>query len=116
GSYGSETSLEKLKLGMKERIHYFINFSHQNGIAAEAYTAFDSDPVQELVKLSDEIAEKYLNCVFFSASLISKQYNWFHRRLHSDIPVTLQHHLHLKGRQMVILPVKLERDPPTEIA
>jgi amino acid transporter len=112
GSYGSEASLKKLKLNMKKRMQYFIDFSNQRGFAATSYIAYDSDPVNELVKLSDEVSEKYPHAIFFSALLISKQHNWFYRKLHSDIPNTLQHHLHLQGKQMVILPVKLERNVP----
>jgi hypothetical protein len=62
-----------------------------------------------LSELAQKASEEFPNTVFFSASLISKQDNWFHRKLHSDVPALLQRNLHLLGLQMVILPVKLER-------
>jgi amino acid transporter len=112
GSYDSETSLKKLQSNMKKRMQYFVDFSHQKEFAAESYIAYDSDPAGTLMKLSDKISEEYPNAIFFSALLIFSQHNWFYRKLHSDIPATLQHHLHLQGRQMVILPVRLEREMP----
>ncbi len=109
GSYGSDAALKKMRIEIDKRMQYFVTFSQQHNLAATSYVAYDSDPVQALVNLAGKVSEEYSNCVFFSASLISKQDNWFHRRLHSDIPLILQRHLNLKGLQMVILPVKLER-------
>ncbi len=109
GSYGSESALKELQEKMELRLQYFIDFSHQHGFAAESFATYNSDPIDALVKLADEVSQKFSNCVFFAASLISKQDNWFHRRLHGDVPVILQRQLNLKGLQMVILPVKLER-------
>lgn len=109
GSYGSALSLKKMQATLKKRLRYFIDFSHEHGLAATTKMGYGSDPIEELEKLAEEVQAEFSNTVFFSASLISKQDNWFYRKLHSDIPVILQHHLHLKGLQMVIVPVKLER-------
>ncbi len=109
GSYGSEMALETMQQQIQERLHYFIEFSHQHGLAAGSYVSYGNDPVKALVELAEKVHDQYANSVFFAASLISKQDNWFHRRLHGDIPVILQRQLNLKGLQMVILPVKLER-------
>jgi amino acid transporter len=109
GSYGSDLSLEKMQTKLEKRLQYFIDFSHEHGFAATSKLSYGSDPIQQLTDLSEEVGEKFSNTVFFSASLISKKDNWFHRKLHSDIPVLLQRYLHLKGLQMVIVPVRLER-------
>ena len=109
GSYGSEVALEKMQEKIALQLQYFIDFSHQHGFAATSFVRYNNDPVEALVDLAEHVSDKFHNCVFFAASLISKQDNWFHRKLHSDIPAILQRHLHLKGLQMVILPVKLER-------
>lgn len=108
-SYGSEAALHSMQKKLEARLKYFTEFSHQHGFAATALVAYGNDPVKSLMELAEKVSAEYSNCVFFSASLISKQDNWFHRRLHSDVPVTLQRYLSMKGLQMVILPVKLER-------
>ncbi|MFT3741201.1 MAG: APC family permease [Gammaproteobacteria bacterium] len=109
GSYGSEKTLEEMQQEYEKRLQYFIDFSNQNGIPAKSYVAYDSDPIKTLVKLAQEVATEFSNAVFFAASLISKQDSWFHRKLHGDAPAILQRQLNLKGLQMLILPVKLER-------
>lgn len=109
GSYGSESSLEKMRGKLEKRLQYFIDFSHEHGFAAASKVSYGNDPVKQLGDLAERVSEDFPNTVFFSATLISKQDNWFHRKLHSDVPALLQRNLHLKGLQMVILPVKLER-------
>jgi hypothetical protein len=109
GSYGSDEALKEMQEKMHDRLQYFIDFCHEHGFAATSFATYNSDPVEALVKLADEVTQQFPNCVFFAASLISKQDNWFHRKLHGDIPVILQRQLNMKGLQMVILPVKLER-------
>jgi hypothetical protein len=110
GSYGSEQSLESMQSSIEKRLQYFINFSQEHGFAADYKVVYGNDPVEELSQLAEQVSAVYKNTVFFSASLVSKQDNWFHRRLHSDVPVLLQRSLHLQGLQMVILPVRLERE------
>jgi amino acid transporter len=109
GSYGSDDALETMQIKIEDKLRYFIQFSHNHGFAATSFSAYGNDPVKKLVELAEDIYGQFSNCVFFAASFISKQDNWFNRRLHSDTAVTLQRYLHLKGLQMVILPVRLER-------
>lgn len=109
GSYGSDKSLAKMQKNIEKRLKYFVDFSHEHGFAADSRVVYGNDPVEGLTGLAVEVSEEYTNTVFFSASLVSTQDNWFHRKLHSDVPVLLQRSLQLKGLQMVILPVRLER-------
>lgn len=109
GSYGSEIALSKMKHKIEQQLDYFVKFSHEHSFAALGLAEYGNDPVKILVDLAEKVSHEYLNCVFFASSLVSKQDNWFNRRLHSDTAMTLQRYLHLRGLQMVILPVKLER-------
>ncbi len=109
GSYGSDKALERLREQIQARMKYFIEFSHEHGFAATSVVDYSNDLVSGIVKLAEQVSQQYSNCVFFAASLISKKDNWFHRRLHGDISINLQRHLNLRGLQLVVMPVKLER-------
>lgn len=110
GSYGSDKALKKMQESIEERMKYFIQFSQEHGFAATSFIGYDNDPVKGLTELAEVVIEQFPNAVFFADTVISKQDNWFHRQLHSDVPTALQHNLHLKGLQMIILPVKLDRN------
>ncbi|RDI43756.1 APC family permease [Aquicella lusitana] len=106
-SFAGQSELEKMRNQVNENLQYFIDYCNQYGIAAEGYAAFGTDTVEELVKLAEEISQKYSNCIFFSSKLIFEKDNWLMRLLHNETPLTLQRNLHLQGKELVILPMKI---------
>jgi hypothetical protein len=65
-------------------------------------------PVDELLKLVEQVTRDFPNCVFFASKLIFVHDNFFTRWLHNQTALALQQKLHLRGIQMVILPMKVE--------
>ncbi len=106
-SFAGQEELEKMRSKVNENLQYFLDYCHQYGIAAEAYAGFGTDTVEELSKLAEEISKKYSNCIFFSSKLIFDKDNWVTRILHNETPLTLQRNLHLQGKELVILPMRI---------
>ena len=76
-------------------------------MAAEAYAAFGTDTVEELPSWPYTVSKKYSNCIFFSSKLIFENDNFITRFLHNETPLTLQRNLHMNGKELVILPMKV---------
>ncbi len=106
-SYGGSGALEHLRDEVGDNLHYFINFCHHNGLAAETRLAYGSDVALELTRLAETIHGEYANCVFFASKLIFVHDNWGTRLLHNQTADVIQRRLHLQGMQMVILPMKV---------
>jgi len=106
-SFAGQTELEKMREKVNENLQYFVDYCHQYGIAAEAYAAFGTDTVEELTTLAVKISRKYSNCIFFSSKLIFEHDNFITRFLHNETPLTVQRNLHLEGKELVILPMKV---------
>lgn len=106
-SFAGQSELEKMRQQVDDNLQYFVNYCQQYSIAAEAYAAFGTDTVEELTKLSEMISKKYPNCIFFSSKLIFEKDNFITRLLHNETPFTLQRNLHLLGKELVILPMKV---------
>lgn len=106
-SFAGQNALEEMRTEVKANLQYFVDYCHQYGMAAEDYVAFGTDTVEELTKLADEISEKYSNCIFFSSKLIFDHDNFITRFLHNETALTLQRYLHLQGKELVILPMKI---------
>lgn len=106
-SFSGQDELEKMKYEVNDTLNYFVKYCHQFGISAEAYSSFGTDTVEELSKLSEKVCEKYPNCIFFSSKLVFKRDNWITRFLHNETPNTLQRQLHLHGRELVIIPMRI---------
>lgn len=106
-SFAGQSELEKMRTEVNDNLQYFVDYCHQYGLAAEAYAAFGTDTVDELVKLALKVSKKYSNCIFFSSKLIFEHDNFITRILHNETPLTLQRNLHFEGKELVILPMKI---------
>ncbi len=109
-SYGGKEALDKLRGEARDALDFFQNYSTQSGFASAAYEGYGTDKVAELAKLVDAVALEYPDSVFFASKLIFTEHNWFARMLHNQTALHLQRRLHLQGRQMVILPLTVDRD------
>jgi hypothetical protein len=69
--------------------------------------AFGTDPIAELTRLAEEAHEEFPNSVFFASKLVFVHDNFFTRWLHNQTALTMQRQLHLRGIQMVVLPMKV---------
>ena len=106
-SYFAEGEIKRLQDQVEDTLEYFVNFCHHHGIAAKAYSSYGTDRVDELTKLVDQVTTEFPNAVFFASKLIFVHDNWLTRWLHNQTSLTMQRILHLRGQQMVILPMKI---------
>lgn len=106
-SFAGQEQLEHMRQTVSENLNYFVNYCQQYGIAAEAFVEFGTDSVEELTQLSEYVSEKYQNCIFFASKLIFEKDNFITRFLHNETAITLQRNLHLLGKQLVILPMRV---------
>jgi hypothetical protein len=107
-SYGGEGALRTLRYTIENSLRFFVRYCHTHGIAAEYYIGFGTEPIEEFMKLADQVYLKYPNAVFFASRLIFPRTSFLTRWLHNRTPQELQERLHLKGRQMVLLPMRVE--------
>ena len=106
-SFAGEEELKKMREQVNTSLQYFVDYCHQYGIAAEAYAVFGTDTVDELTRVAEKISKKYSNCIFFASKLIFDRDNLITRFLHNETALTMQRNLHLKGKELVILPMKI---------
>ncbi|MSO71243.1 MAG: APC family permease [Alphaproteobacteria bacterium] len=106
-SFGGAKALEKLQRKVGKRIAFYMEYAHRHGVAAEAVIGFGTDLVAELTTLCDRVAASYPHAVFFGTKLVFERDNWIVRLLHNQTAIALQRRLHLAGRQMMILPMRV---------
>lgn len=106
-SYGGAGALRTLQYEIENSLRYYVNFCHMHGLAATSRTAYGTDPVPELLRLTEETLKEFPNSMCFASKLIFLHDNFFTRWLHNQTAMTLQDRLHMQGVQMVILPMKV---------
>ncbi len=72
----------------------------------EILPALRHRPVDEFTRLAERVSTEFPKSMFFASTLVFCRDNWFVRLLH-DQAALLQRHFHLRGLQMVILPMKI---------
>jgi amino acid transporter len=107
GSFTGQSALEQMRHQVNETLQYFVDYCHQYGIAAQAFAAYGTDTVEELNKQAEEIGKKFPNCIFFASKLIFENDNWLLRFLHNETAIALQRQLHMQGKELVILPMRM---------
>jgi hypothetical protein len=106
-SFGGREDLAAMKVEANASLSYFVNFSNSKGWAAKSYLSFGTDPIDEFTRLAERVLSEFPNAVFFTSKLIFERENWMTRLLHNQAAMALQRRFHLRGMQMVILPMKL---------
>lgn len=106
-SYDGKGALRTLQYTIENSLRYYVNFCHNHDLAATSYIAFGTDPAEELEKLVGKVMQEFPNSVCFASKLIFLHNNLLTHWLHNDTALEMQQRLHLKGMQMVILPMKV---------
>jgi amino acid transporter len=106
-SFGGREDLEAMKVEANASLSYFVNFCNSKGWAAKSYLAFGTDPIDEFTRLAEGVQADFSNAIFFTSKLIFDHDNWFTQLLHNQAAMALQRRFHLRGMQMIILPMKL---------
>ncbi|MDQ3196255.1 MAG: APC family permease [Pseudomonadota bacterium] len=106
-SFDGQGALRTLQYQIRNSLRYYTNFCANHGLAAAAYDAYGTDPVAQLDALAETVMADFPNSVCFASKLIFVHDNIFTRWLHNQTALHMQRRLHLRGRQMVILPMKV---------
>src|SRR6266852_1983098 len=106
-SFGGREDLEAMKVEANASLSYFVNFCNSKGWAAKSYLSFGTDPIDEFTRLAERVRGEFSNAIFFTSKLIFDEDNWLTQILHNQAAIALQRRFHLRGMQMVILPMKL---------
>lgn len=108
-SYHGKSALTTLQYAVDADLMHDVEFCRSQGLAAKSYRSLGTDPLQELTRLAEKIVQEHPNAIFFTSKLIFQHENWLTRLLHNQTALAMQRRLHLRGMQMIILPLKVER-------
>jgi amino acid transporter len=106
-SYDSEATIRTMRYQTENSLCYYTSFCRAHGLKATWRMAYGTDTTAVLDDLVQEVITEFPNCVCFAAQLVFINDNPFIRWLHNQTALAMQRRLHLRGQQMVILPMKV---------
>lgn len=105
--YNLEDKFTDRRHKLKSILKRITRYCHNKGYGAEYYIDYSIDVVDKLAELCELVMDKYPNAVFFSSKLIFDHENIFTQLLHNQTAYILQRRLHVMGRNMIIMPMKI---------
>jgi hypothetical protein len=95
---------------VENSLHYFKSYCASRGLPAASYQSFGSDPLQELIGLTEQVAREYPNAVFFASKLVVDEDDFMSRVLHNQLPFAIMRYVHNRGRELIVVPVPMPPD------
>lgn len=108
-SYSGKGTIRSLRYQIENSLRYYVNYCHSRGWPAASYAAYGADVEAELEKLVVEVVQKYPTNVCLGSKLIFDEESWLITWLHNQTAIAMQRRLHLRGIQMIITPIKIDR-------
>jgi amino acid transporter len=106
-TFSEEKRWRDMRKKTKATLNKYRNYCNANGRFAKAYVGYGTDIVEKLGQLTDRVAKDYPKTVFFGTKFIFDNDNIFTQILFNHVPYIIQKKLHIKGLNMVILPMKI---------
>ena len=107
GVFKGSDEVVKLEKKIKDDVDKYVNFLNQNGFYAESYCEINTEVVDGIVDLANDIFKKYPNSVFFGGQLVFPHETFFSKILHNQIVFSTQRRLYHQGIPFVILPIRI---------
>lgn len=106
-TFREEKKWRDMRNKTKAILRKYKNYCNANGRFAKAYVGYDTDIVEKLSQLTERVTKDYPNAVFFGTKFIFDNENIFTQILFNHVPYIMQRRLHVRGKNMVILPMKI---------
>jgi len=102
-----EKRWREMRRKTKSILMRYKNHCNAHGRFAKAYIGYDTDIVEKLSALTERVTKDYENVVFFGTKFIFENENIFTQILFNHVAYIMQRKLHIKGQNMVILPMNI---------
>ncbi|MDE2088966.1 MAG: APC family permease [Gammaproteobacteria bacterium] len=107
-SIKGDHAIENLREEVEDQLQKYVEFCHSHHLPAVSYSAYGTDPVELSINLGNQVLERFPNTVFFAGTLVFRNESWITRLLHNYTAYAIQRQLHLKGAQLVIMPMLVD--------
>lgn len=106
-TFREEKKWREMRIRTKGILRKYKSYCNANGRFAKAYIGYSTDVIAKLTNLTDRVSKDYSSVVFFGTKFIFDNENIFTQILFNHVPYIMQRRLHVKGQNMVILPMKI---------
>ena len=110
-SFDGGGAIKSLQVRIDNSLRYLTSYCASRGLRAAAYQAYGNDPLQELAELLEKVLAEYPDSLCFASQLMFEHDHTVTRFLHNQMPLAMQRLLSLRGKELVIVPLRVPEIP-----
>jgi amino acid transporter len=107
GNFKGAQEVGHLETQAKIEVSRYVTLMKRNGFYSEGISEIGVDIVEEVMKITPKITERFPSAIFFGGQLVFEKDSFVHRLLHNHIVFALQRKLYNQGIPFVILPIRV---------
>ena len=107
GNFKGAKEVGNLETQIKNDVDRYVKLMKRNGFYAEGICEIGVDVVEEVMRITPKIIERFPTAMFFGGQLVFEKDSFFLRLLHNHIVFALQRRLYYQGIPFVILPIRV---------
>jgi len=107
GELKGEQAIPALRERTEKNLQQYVKYARSLGFPATYRMAIGTEVVEEVEKISRDLAKEFPRLTFFAGKLIFHREAWYQRLLHNETAFVIQKRLQWHGRAMVVLPVRV---------
>ncbi|RPI05246.1 MAG: APC family permease [Ignavibacteriae bacterium] len=102
-----KSELDELIKNQQEHLAKYVKLANQLGYGSVYRIAEGTDVMDELEKLSAQIAKECPRSIFFAGKLVFEREKWYQRILHNETAYAIQRRLQFGAMNCMVLPVRV---------
>jgi hypothetical protein len=107
GNFKGTQEVGRLEAQIKGEEDRYAGFMKRNGFYAEGISEIGVDVIEEVMRITPRIMERFPGAMFFGGQLVFEKDSFALRVLHNYIVFALQRKLYRQGIPFVILPIRV---------
>ena len=110
-SFDASGAIKSLQVRIDNSLRYLTSYCASRGQRAASFQAYGNDPMQELAELLEKVLAEYPDSLCFASQLVFAHDHAATRFLHNQMPLAMQRLLSLRGKELVIVPLRVPEIP-----
>ncbi len=102
-----KNELDEMREEQRKHLEKYIKFANQLGYGSDYRIAEGTDVVEEMEKLSAQVAKEFPRSIFFAGKLVFEREKWYQRILHNETAYAIQRRLQFGALNCMVLPVRV---------
>jgi len=102
-----KNELDEMLEEQKKHLEKYVKFANQLGYNSDYRIAEGTDVIEEMEKLSAQVAKEFPRSIFFAGKLVFEREHWYQRILHNETAYAIQRRLQFAALNCMVLPVRV---------